>query len=89
MSKIQKIEIPFSRLNILTRLQNVRVAVSENAGFVVGTAIGLALEGLRKPKNPAINFLKDDFAKQSQTLRIFILGHLGKRATLCRSTWVG
>jgi general secretion pathway protein L len=33
--------------------------------LVTGTAVGLALEGLRRPRNPAANFLKGDLAKQT------------------------
>lgn len=34
-------------------------------------AIGLAIEGLKKPKNPAINFRKGDFAKAGANATIF------------------
>lgn len=34
-------------------------------------ALGLALEGVRKPKNPAINLLKDEFAVQNNSLKKF------------------
>jgi general secretion pathway protein L len=34
-------------------------------------AIGLAIEALRKPRNPAINFRKLQFGRQSQTLKHF------------------
>lgn len=39
---------------------------------ISGVAIGLAIEGLRKPKNPAINFRQNEFEKQSQSLQFFI-----------------
>jgi len=32
-------------------------------------ALGLAIEGLKKPRNPAINFLKQEFAKQNDNLK--------------------
>ena len=36
-----------------------------------GLAVGLATEGFRKPKNPAINFRKDEFVLQNQSSKIF------------------
>ncbi len=33
-------------------------------------SIGLAIEGMRRPKNPAVQFLKNEFAKQSQSLQM-------------------
>jgi general secretion pathway protein L len=35
------------------------------------TAVSLALEGFKKPRNPAINLLKGDFAKQNDRLKVF------------------
>ncbi len=35
------------------------------------TAIGLAIEGLRKPRNPAINLRKGLFARSNESLKIF------------------
>lgn len=40
----------------------------ENAA---ATAIGLALEGIRKPRNPAINLRKGLFAQSNESVRIF------------------
>jgi general secretion pathway protein L len=34
-------------------------------------AVGLAIEGLRRPKNPPAQFLRNEFVKQSQTLQQF------------------
>jgi general secretion pathway protein L len=37
----------------------------------IGMALGLALEGLKKPRNPPVNFLKGEFARQNHQLKIF------------------
>ena len=38
---------------------------------LAGVAFGLALESLKKPKNPAINLLKGSFARKSQAFKLF------------------
>ena len=37
----------------------------------IGTALGLALEGLRKPRNPALQFLRGEFAPQNENWQVF------------------
>jgi general secretion pathway protein L len=37
------------------------------------TAVGIAIEGFKKPRNPATNLLKGEFAKQNETLKLFWL----------------
>jgi general secretion pathway protein L len=64
----QNLEIAFNRLKLLSLLPNVTFEADAHAETVAGVAIGLAIEGLKRPRNPAVNFLKDEFAKQSQTL---------------------
>jgi general secretion pathway protein L len=61
----QNLEVPFNRLKILSLLQNVTFEADAHEESVAGVAIGLAIEGLKRPRNPAIDFLKDDFANQS------------------------
>lgn len=64
----QHLEIAFNRFKLLSLLPNVAFDADAHTESVAGVAIGLAIEGLRKPRNPAVNFLKDEFAKQSETL---------------------
>lgn len=45
-------------------------------------ALGLALEGLKKPRNPALNLLKGEFAKKSHKLENF----MKKWATLLKTS---
>jgi general secretion pathway protein L len=51
---------------------------------VGAVALGLALEGLKKPRSPAINFLKGEFLKQNHRLQIFWRqwGELGQFAAI-------
>lgn len=67
----QKIEIATNRLARLDMLPSLDFATSPNNEVAFITAIGLAVEGLKRPKNPALNLLKGEFAKQNQNLRLF------------------
>lgn len=66
-----KIEVATNRLAKLDTLQHLDFAGSPNNELAMTTAIGLALEGIKRPKNPPLNLLKGEFEKQSQTLRLF------------------
>jgi general secretion pathway protein L len=66
----QKLEIPVNRLSALENLPNMNFASSPNNEIAFLTAIGIAAEGLRRPKNPALNLLKGEFAKQSEAFRL-------------------
>lgn len=61
----QHLELPFNRFKFLSMLPNVMFEADPRTEAVSGVAIGLALEGLKRPRNPAIDFLKDDFASQT------------------------
>jgi general secretion pathway protein L len=66
-----KLNVQVNRLAELPafiRSVNTRENTSDS---VAATAIGLALEGLKRPKNPALNFLKGDFEKKSQNSKVF------------------
>lgn len=41
------------------------------ADAVIGVALGLAIEGLKKPRNPPLNFLRGEFAKQNDVIKRF------------------
>ncbi|MBK9293366.1 MAG: pilus assembly protein PilM [Oligoflexia bacterium] len=47
------------------------IALSPQSEKVAAVAIGLAIEGVRKPTSPAINLRKNEFVKQSQSLKAF------------------
>jgi general secretion pathway protein L len=67
----QKLECTTNRLAHLDMLPQIDFAASPNSELAGVTAIGLAIEGVKRPKNPPLNLLKGDFAKQSQSLRLF------------------
>lgn len=67
----QKLEIATNRLTGLDRFPNLNFGNSPNNEISYPIAIGLAAEGLRRPKNPAVNLLKGEFASQNQTMKVF------------------
>lgn len=50
---------------------NIRVTRTTELENASATAIGLAIEGLRKPRNPAINLRKGIFAQSNESVRVF------------------
>jgi len=64
----QSFEIPFNRFKQFEAHPAVTVEANPHLELVTATAVGLAIEGLRRPRNPATNFLKGPFAQQSQFL---------------------
>lgn len=60
-----QLEIPVNRSSVLANFTTL-FEKSPTSEAVVGVALGLALEGLRRPKNPAIQFLRQEFAKQGE-----------------------
>lgn len=65
----QHLEVPVNKLNVLEIFPNVNFERSDEANLRYGVAIGLALDGLRKPRNPALNFMKHEFARQKSLLK--------------------
>jgi general secretion pathway protein L len=61
----------FNHLNASAKIQ-VRVAQSPEIENVAASAIGLAIEGLRKSVNPAINLRRGIFAKSNDSVRVFL-----------------
>lgn len=67
----QFLEAPVNRV---ATLQNFPQTVFERSPGVeakMGVALGLAVEGLKKPRNPAVNFLRGEFAKQNYHFQAF------------------
>lgn len=60
----QQLEIPVNRVALLDQFPNLGFDRTTKADACYSLAVGLALEGLRKPRNPAINFLKQEFANR-------------------------
>lgn len=67
----QKIEVPFNRLAHIENLPNLDFATNPNNELSHIISIGLAAEGLKRPKNPAVNFLKNEYARQNESLQVF------------------
>lgn len=74
----QAIEVPVNQLNYFNALAGsgrviLRIDTDPKVENAAGTAIGLAIEGLRKPKNPAINLRRGPFAQTNETVRQFLM----------------
>lgn len=68
----RELEIPCNLLRHLERIPKVEAEMSAGLEFGSLPAIGLAIEGLKRPRNPAVNLLRGDFGKQSQTFKVFM-----------------
>jgi general secretion pathway protein L len=62
----QSFEIPFNRFKQFEHHPAVTAETNPHLEMVTGAAVGLAIEALRRPRNPATNFMKGPFAQQSQ-----------------------
>jgi general secretion pathway protein L len=68
----QRLEIPFGVFPQLGKATQSDVQNSEENDKGSAIAIGLAIEGIRKPKNPPINLRKNEFSKQNQTFELLM-----------------
>lgn len=68
----QKLEIPFNRFRYLSLQPGVAFEYNDHIEAISATAVGLAIEGLKRPRNPAVNFLRGEFAKQSESFKVFV-----------------
>ena len=68
----QGLEIPVNRFSVFEGFPNTVFEKTPWNEAVSSTAIGLAIEGLRKPRNPAVTFLRGEFAIQSHALKNFL-----------------
>ena len=64
------LNVPCNTLNPLSLLESIDVASTIEVEKGSAVAIGLAIEGLRKPRFPAVNFRKGDFSKQGQNFKL-------------------
>ncbi|WP_413581220.1 pilus assembly protein PilM [Bdellovibrio sp. HCB288] len=79
----QALEIPANRLSVLDTIPNVTFERSQANSAKLGVAVGLAIEGFKKPRNPPINFLRGEFARQNHQFKALWekWGHTAKIAT--------
>lgn len=61
----QQLEISFNRFKQFEVHPTMNAEANPHLEMVTGVAVGLALEGLKRPRNPAVNLLKGIFARQS------------------------
>ena len=64
----QMLEVPTNRLEKLPLPENVTLTCAITNEVAMMTCLGLALEGLKKRKHPAVNLRKGEFALQSTSL---------------------
>ncbi len=67
----QNLEIPANVIRPYEGLKQVRMEFTAHMEAVSVVAVGLALEGIKRPRNPAINLRKDEFALENETLKRF------------------
>ncbi|WII71936.1 pilus assembly protein PilM [Bdellovibrio sp. 22V] len=67
----QILEVPVNRVSTLDLIPNVMFERSAQNGAKAGVALGLAIEGFKKPRNPPINFLRGEFAKENHQAKMF------------------
>jgi len=78
----QTLEVPVNLISILDKNPEITFDSSIETGVSAGIALGLALDGLKKPRNPALNFMRGEFLKQNHQLKKFWekWGHTSKVA---------
>ncbi len=62
--------IPCNKVLKIKHHPEINIASSAKNKLSMGVAIGLALEAYRKPKNPAINFRREEFSQENSSLKI-------------------
>jgi general secretion pathway protein L len=67
----QILEVPVNRVSSLDTVPNITFERTPRNGAILGVAIGLAIEGFKKPRNPPVNFMRGEFAKENHQLKMF------------------
>lgn len=67
----QQLEIPVNKISVLDNFPNLSFEKTPRLDSIMGVALGLAIEGLKKPRNPALNFMRGEFAKQNTHFKAF------------------
>ena len=78
----QQLQIPFNRHRQFEHHPAGGFEGDPHLELVGGVAVGLAIESLRRPRNPAVTFLKGEFALQGNAFRVLWekWGYAGKIA---------
>ncbi|RYZ69445.1 MAG: pilus assembly protein PilM, partial [Proteobacteria bacterium] len=64
----QMLEIPSNVIKPFENSRQVRFETNARVEAVSLVAVGLALEGVKRPRNPAINLRKEEFARENEAL---------------------
>lgn len=67
----QMLELPVNKIKLWERFGTTLFEKSEALEAKLSVALGLALEGLKKPRNPALNFLRGDFSNKPSRFSTF------------------
>lgn len=68
----QNLELPVNKYSVLDQFPNTNFEKTPKIDAIIASSIGLAIEGLRKPRNPAVSFLRGEFAIQSHAFQNFV-----------------
>ncbi|MDG0817445.1 pilus assembly protein PilM [Bdellovibrio svalbardensis] len=79
----QILEAPVNRIPTLDQIPNVMFERTQQVSAKAGVALGLAIEGFKKPRNPPMNFMRGEFARENHQMKMFWekWGHTFKVAT--------
>lgn len=83
----QNLEITVNRLLPVALFPDLNFDTNLQGELSAVVALGLAAEGLRRPKNPATQFLKNEFTKQSESLQL-LWNRWGHTAKILTATFV-
>ena len=67
----QMLELPVNKIKLWERFGTTLFEKNETLEARLSVALGLALEGLKKPRNPALNFLRGDFSNKPSRMSAF------------------
>lgn len=67
----QILEVPVNKISMADFAHHVNCDRITEHSAIAGVAMGLAIEGFKKPRNPPINFLRGDFEKENHQMKMF------------------
>lgn len=67
----QMLEVPVNKIKLWERFGQTLFEKTDVLENKLSVALGLAIEGLKKPRNPALNFLRGDFSNKPSRVTAF------------------
>jgi general secretion pathway protein L len=67
----QGLELPANANTQTLARHSTRLILNSQIEAIAPVAVGLAIEGMKRPRNPAINLRKDEFARENLSLKLF------------------